>query len=256
MYVDKSTEYLTDEGGRQARILPFGSVLVSCIGKLGKCAIASTTLATNQQINSLIPTHEIDSAYLYFVCKTLVPDMEAVASVTIVPIVNKTTFSALRIPLPPVEGQKRIAAILTEQMAVVERARAAAEAQLEAAKALPAAYLRAVFSSPEAQAVADMSSWESCARFSLGKCSRRQARLAFVLAHTSATRTFSGGNLTLLTSLKWTSQKSRIGNSPLDRTTCLCAKVVNLDVRRFGRARFHHVYIKRRFTVSGQSIAP
>jgi type I restriction enzyme S subunit len=36
-------------------------------------------------------------------------------------------------------------------MAAVERARAAAEAQLEAAKALPAAYLRAVFYSPGAQ---------------------------------------------------------------------------------------------------------
>src|SRR5262249_34573032 len=37
------------------------------------------------------------------------------------------------------------------QMTAVEQARAAAEAQLEAAKALPAAYLRAVFESPEAQ---------------------------------------------------------------------------------------------------------
>jgi type I restriction enzyme S subunit len=55
------------------------------------------------------------------------------------------------VPIPPVREQERIAAILNEQMAWVERARAAAEAQLEAAKALPAAYLRAVFSSPEAQ---------------------------------------------------------------------------------------------------------
>lgn len=47
--------------------------------------------------------------------------------------------------------QQRITAILNEQMAAVERARAAAEAQLEAAKALPAAYLRAVFNSPEAR---------------------------------------------------------------------------------------------------------
>ena len=36
-------------------------------------------------------------------------------------------------------------------MAAVERARAAAEARLEAAKALPAAYLRAAFSGPETQ---------------------------------------------------------------------------------------------------------
>jgi len=56
----------------------------------------------------------------------------------------------IRVPIPPVREQERIAAILNEQMAAVERARAAAEAQLEAAKALPAAYLRAVFFSPSA----------------------------------------------------------------------------------------------------------
>jgi type I restriction enzyme S subunit len=54
------------------------------------------------------------------------------------------------IPLPPLAEQKRIAENLKDQMAAVDRAWAAAEAQLEAAKALPAAYLRAVFCSPEA----------------------------------------------------------------------------------------------------------
>jgi type I restriction enzyme S subunit len=67
------------------------------------------------------------------------------------PNVNATLLSEIAIPLPPLEEQKRIAAILNEQMGAVERARAAAEAQLEAAKALPTAYLRAVFSNPEAQ---------------------------------------------------------------------------------------------------------
>ncbi len=60
-------------------------------------------------------------------------------------------LASLEIPLPPLSEQKRIAAIITEQLAAVERARAAAEAQLEAARALPAAYLRAVFNSPEAR---------------------------------------------------------------------------------------------------------
>jgi type I restriction enzyme S subunit len=46
------------------------------------------------------------------------------------------------VALPPFAEQKRIAAVLNERMAAVERARAAAEAQLEAAKAMPAAYIR------------------------------------------------------------------------------------------------------------------
>ena len=46
------------------------------------------------------------------------------------------------IPLPPLPEQQRITAILTEQMAAVDKARAAAEARLKAAKELPAAYLQ------------------------------------------------------------------------------------------------------------------
>lgn len=61
-------------------------------------------------------------------------------------------YLAHELPLPPLPEQQRIVAILSEQIAAVERARAATESQLEAARALPAAYLRAVFDSPEAQA--------------------------------------------------------------------------------------------------------
>lgn len=50
------------------------------------------------------------------------------------------------IPLPPLVEQRRIAGILKEQMAAVERARAVAEAELEAIEALPAALLRQAFS--------------------------------------------------------------------------------------------------------------
>ena len=145
MYVDSSSESLSDEGAKIARILPAGSVLVSCIGNIGKTAIAAEPLATNQQINSLIPSKTVDSEYLFFACKFIGPMMRAAASVSLVPILNKSSFSALRIPLPPLTEQKHIAAILKERMAAVRRARAAAETQLESIKTLPTAYLRAVF---------------------------------------------------------------------------------------------------------------
>ena len=79
------------------------------------------------------------------------PDVGELVSGSTRAKLNQEIAASIPMPLPPLGEQKRIAAILNEQMAEVERARAAAEAQLEAAKALPAAYLRAVFSSPEAQ---------------------------------------------------------------------------------------------------------
>ncbi|MBD2006498.1 MULTISPECIES: restriction endonuclease subunit S [Cyanophyceae] len=67
------------------------------------------------------------------------------------PLISGKIIYPIEIPLPPLDEQKRIAAILDEQMEAVERSRQATLTQLEAAKALPAAYLRAVFNSLEAQ---------------------------------------------------------------------------------------------------------
>jgi type I restriction enzyme S subunit len=68
------------------------------------------------------------------------------------PNVNANLLGRLLLPLPPLAEQKQIAGILSEQMGQVARARQAMEDQLKAAAALPAAYLRDVFTSPQAQA--------------------------------------------------------------------------------------------------------
>ena len=64
------------------------------------------------------------------------------------PRIRSGEVDAVAIPLPPLEEQRRIADVLDAQMAGVRRARAAAEAQLEAVHQLPAAYLRAAFAPP------------------------------------------------------------------------------------------------------------
>lgn len=65
--------------------------------------------------------------------------------------VQRKSLLDMRLPLPPLPEQKRIAAILDEQLAAVEKAKKAAEERLEAARALPAAYLREVFDGEEAR---------------------------------------------------------------------------------------------------------
>ena len=52
----------------------------------------------------------------------------------------------IMIPIPPLAEQKRIAAVLNEKMAAVERARVAALERVEAVRALSSAWLREVFS--------------------------------------------------------------------------------------------------------------
>jgi type I restriction enzyme S subunit len=64
------------------------------------------------------------------------------------PRANMNNLLDLTITLPPLAEQKRIGAILTEQMGVVDKARAAAETQLQAARLVIGSELRIIFDSP------------------------------------------------------------------------------------------------------------
>ncbi|MBU0460385.1 MAG: restriction endonuclease subunit S [Nanoarchaeota archaeon] len=113
MYVSNSKEKISEKGRSKVRILPKGSIIVSCIGIIGKVAIAGCELCTNQQINSIIPNEEIaDSRFIYYLIKKIKPILEKRASSAVVPLLNKSEFSKFKINLPPLETQKEIVAIL------------------------------------------------------------------------------------------------------------------------------------------------
>ncbi|MBY5520222.1 restriction endonuclease subunit S [Rhizobium leguminosarum] len=104
---------LTPEGSAAARVAPRDAVLVCCIGSLGKVGIAGSEVVTNQQINWIDFDREVvHPRYGYYACSRLAPQMIKMAPSTTVAILNKSSFSKLHIPLPPLDEQKRIAAIL------------------------------------------------------------------------------------------------------------------------------------------------
>jgi type I restriction enzyme S subunit len=103
-------EYLSELGVRKARLLPTGSVLVSCIGTLGKVGIAGVPLATNQQINAIVFHGKlVIPRYGFYCCQTLSRWLEENASATTIAIVNKGKFASAPFVLPPISEQKRIA---------------------------------------------------------------------------------------------------------------------------------------------------
>ncbi len=89
--------------------------------------------------------------YIYFFIKMNFKNLNEPKRGSAIPHLEKEIFFNLNIPLPPIPVQRRIASYLRELMQQVERARNACEKQLEAAKALPSAYLREVFESEEAK---------------------------------------------------------------------------------------------------------
>ena len=146
-YIRSSQRTITQTGyaSCSTKLIPAGAVVMSTRAPIGHLGIASVPLCTNQGCKTFVPGVDVDTEFLYFSLLIHMEDIQALGSGSTFQEVSKTKLSKFEICLPPLSEQKRIAALLNQQMAYVEKARKAAEEMLEAAQALPGAFLRQVF---------------------------------------------------------------------------------------------------------------
>jgi type I restriction enzyme S subunit len=97
---------ITTAGAAFTKVVRAGSALVGCIGNVGKMAKTPVATALNQQINAVEWGQDVDDDYGIEVLFFAVPQMLALASSTTVPILNKSGFSKVRIPVPPLAIQR------------------------------------------------------------------------------------------------------------------------------------------------------
>lgn len=124
--VDYSGEGLSSLGASQSgRIAQAGSLLMVCIGTIGKCNLIERNCSFNQQINSAtlykgLPQYlRIAARSAYFQAKAW-----SESSSTTIAILNKGKWEAIPIPLPGLAEQHRIAAKVDQLMALSDQLKA------------------------------------------------------------------------------------------------------------------------------------
>lgn len=96
-----------------ANVLPAGSVLFSSRAPIGHVAINTVPMATNQGFKSMVPKDgHLDAKYLFHWLKANRSYLEGLGNGATFKEVSKAVVSRVEIPLPPLEEQRRIAAIL------------------------------------------------------------------------------------------------------------------------------------------------
>ena len=137
VYVNRTEKTLTELGLEQGRLVLKNSILFVSIGStIGKVAISGEDLITNQQINSIIPFKNIHYYFLYNILKQRAPQIKLMAANQAVPILNKTEFSKIQLPIPPLPEQKAIADCLTTWDSGIEKLSALIKAKKEQKKGL------------------------------------------------------------------------------------------------------------------------
>ena len=89
--------YISENARNNARIVPQNSVLVTCIGVIGKVMISESELSFNQQINAIVPNELILSKYLAYLLLYNKSKLDFISNAPVVPIINKTQFSEFEV---------------------------------------------------------------------------------------------------------------------------------------------------------------
>jgi len=118
--ITNSKEKISLLGLKFAKIVPKRSVLVCCIGSIGKIGIAGCHLTTNQQINSLTFNRLIDSTFAPYMIFASESEHVRLANGNVVKILNAEDMCNFFIPLPPLLEQTAIAEYLDRKTAEID----------------------------------------------------------------------------------------------------------------------------------------
>lgn len=102
---------LSEVGALHSRTVEAGATFVCCIGAtIGKVGRATERAAFNQQINAIEWGEDVNPVFGYFLMWALAPKVRAAGTSTTLPLLKKSLFERLRIPVPPRDLQDEFAA--------------------------------------------------------------------------------------------------------------------------------------------------
>ena len=128
-----------------AKLLPIGTVLFSSRATIGKIAINEIEVSTNQGFTNFICKNLLLNKYLAFCLNRFTSDITDLSNSTTFKEVSKSSLKDFKIPLPPLEEQKRIVANLDNLFAKIDKAIALHQKNIDEADIFMASVLNDVF---------------------------------------------------------------------------------------------------------------
>lgn len=123
-YISSSKEGLgvSDETVKEMnlKIYPIGSILCTSSCDLGKCAIVSKEIVSNQRFINIIPDTDTYSDWLYYVMLSNAKRLNHLSTGTIQANLSRVEFEHLMIQFPPKDEQVEIADYLDKKCRVID----------------------------------------------------------------------------------------------------------------------------------------
>ena len=147
-YISETKECISDEAVKNSGIkqIPANTIIMSFKLSIGKTAITTEPMYSNEAIMAFLPNrkYEVDNNFFYYLFSNKnwsEGSNKAVKGVTL----NKATLTEVKIPIPPLDEQKQIAAVFDKCTAIIAKR----QQQLSALDNLIKARFVEMFGDPE-----------------------------------------------------------------------------------------------------------
>ncbi len=104
----------------KAKVIDSGSVVMTCVGRLGLSAVLQQPSVINQQLHAFIPNENILGAYLAYAIRANVKYYQDKSTSTTVSYLNKSACNSLPISLPHIEEQTEIVRLVEQYFALAD----------------------------------------------------------------------------------------------------------------------------------------
>lgn len=125
-YLDATEERITKLGleNSSAKIFPAGTILYTIFATLGEVCILNIEAATNQAISGIqLESEQVDKDYLYHYLSSLKSTVNNIGRGVAQNNINMTILRNFEIPLPSLEEQRKIAAVLDKVCDLIAKRR-------------------------------------------------------------------------------------------------------------------------------------
>ena len=120
-YIETTARFVSRKGAQKMDLLPPNTIYVVCIGSIGKINMSKYQATCNQQINAFVPYDADEADFLYYSIMYFFNKIKyKYIGTQTLPIVNKKSFSNVKILIPTDREQQKIAQILTTQDKIIE----------------------------------------------------------------------------------------------------------------------------------------
>lgn len=115
-YIERGERNISDLGlsKSSAKLHPINTILLTSRAPIGYLALAKNEVSTNQGFQSIrCDENKANANYVYYALKVYMDRVKALASGATFPEVSGKKVGKVKLPLPPLETQKKIASILS-----------------------------------------------------------------------------------------------------------------------------------------------